>query len=582
MTSSSSPLGFRNAMFGVVAVVMMLSTILQFNRSVMILLVSSDTSTTVISTTPTTTSTTSTSSGNNGTAVSVVINNNNSEKDKDAVTTASSRKRGRRTMKNPENKKPPVTKPPKKESQEEVATATTTTTEVTPTSSLVPTEPTTTAITVTTNEANNWTVDFQVESFDLNATIAQVMDRWELGNSSSILHTLLADVYGHENEYQPDKDVIVFFHPLKSGGTSVSNVLEKSIGGVVPGSHESGSFNFKGWQERYYKDSQKHKRETSQDLSRQEWFHRHKVIFSHSGYRRVNQQLSDAAGMYRYTKSNLPLKRVQQVTMLRDPMSLVASNFNEWMCKGAKWAKKAQLYGIPQTNATNACDGYSLNELTLARIESNKRECSGRTEAQLKQKKPHRRRICKAFQAGQLDDSPHCASIHAFLAGGKEGTENILTNLHHYPKNSNPRMSVEQHVHNAVRYLGGIDAVETDAQGESPPYGGDMMWFGITERMKESMCLLHYKLNVPWHELPTRRMQSCRPVTYWTDDDKAFFNQTNRLARVLHQAANAVLDMQLTKARHEIVQKKQRGVVLPDGIEECMAPKLPTKETDKK
>ena len=92
------------------------------------------------------------------------------------------------------------------------------------------------------------------------------------------------------------------------------------------------------------------------------------------------------------------------------------------------------------------------------------------------------------------------------------------------------------------------------------------------------MCLLHYKLNVPWRELPTRRMQSCRPVTYWTDDDKAFFNQTNRLARVLHQAANAVLDMQLAKARREIVLKQQQGVELPEGILECMAPKPPKEE----
>lgn len=54
---------------------------------------------------------------------------------------------------------------------------------------------------------------------------------------------LLKKIWLKDKPYNSSTDMVVFFHPLKTGGTSVSDVLAK-LGPVLPGSARSYNFDF--------------------------------------------------------------------------------------------------------------------------------------------------------------------------------------------------------------------------------------------------------------------------------------------------------------------------------------------------
>ena len=106
-----------------------------------------------------------------------------------------------------------------------------------------------------------------------------------------------------------------------------------------------------------------------------------------------------------------------------------------------------------------------------------------------------------------------------------------------------------------MKYFGGIDVRWRDGN----PYG-DMMWTGVTERMKDSMCLLHYQLELPWEEALEERVKECRPVNYWTEEDRKQFYEKEPMMLAVHRAANAVLDLRLAKMRIDMAKRmKDQG-----------------------
>lgn len=233
--------------------------------------------------------------------------------------------------------------------------------------------------------------------------------------------------------------------------------------------------------------------------------------------------------MYTLLKSKLPHKNVRRGTMIREPLAMIASNWNEWYCRNMKWVGKANKWKLPTVeNTTNylGCHGYTLKELNQVRITSNRLECGNKTERDLKKLDPHRRRTCKhILENGGWDDMPECASVSAFLES--KSYHKIFHNHGPYarctlpPTHLNSTVSHSQKiVQAALKYIGGIDVAY-----------GDMIWVGVTERMHESMCLLHYKLRLPWITTPRERVKNCRPQTYWSEPDKQVFYKKEPMMR---------------------------------------------------
>jgi hypothetical protein len=108
----------------------------------------------------------------------------------------------------------------------------------------------------------------------------------------------------------------------------------------------------------------------------------------------------------------------------------------------------------------------------------------------------------------------------------------------------------------ALRYLGGIE--KPNRTDTASVY--DVMWFGITERMDESMCLLSYMLRKPFATIPRERViEECKPSSYWSSEDRAIVRQREGLDYAVHRVANAILDVRLERMKREI-QARQENI----------------------
>ena len=94
---------------------------------------------------------------------------------------------------------------------------------------------------------------------------------------------------------------------------------------------------------------------------------------------------------------------------------------------------------------------------------------------------------------------------------------------------------------------------KNDINGGSEP---DFLWFGITERMEESICLYYYVLGVmPLKRLPRARIMDCPPTSWWTEEDREEVRRLEPYDYAVWRAANAILDVRITMMREEVRRK---------------------------
>ena len=111
-------------------------------------------------------------------------------------------------------------------------------------------------------------------------------------------------------------------------------------------------------------------------------------------------------------------------------------------------------------------------------------------------------------------------------------------------------------VENVEKYtledLGGTDPTISGA-GEGGPPEPDFIWFGITERMKESTALFYYYFKAkPLPRTPIHRIQDCRPTAWWTAKDREIVKQREPADYAVWRAANAILDVRMERMKMEI------------------------------
>lgn len=82
----------------------------------------------------------------------------------------------------------------------------------------------------------------------------------------------------------------------------------------------------------------------------------------------------------------------------------------------------------------------------------------------------------------------------------------------------------------------------------------DFLWFGITERMEESTCLLYYTLRVvkPLAKTPQARVMKCPTTSFWTNEHREIVKQKEPADYAVWRTANAIMDLRMEKMKMEI------------------------------
>jgi len=121
--------------------------------------------------------------------------------------------------------------------------------------------------------------------------------------------------------------------------------------------------------------------------------------------------------------------------------------------------------------------------------------------------------------------------------------------------------SVEKVEEYTLQDLGGLDATISSAKdGVSGPPEPDFLWFGITERMKESTTLFYYSFKAaPLPRTPIHRVQECRPNSWWTSEDREIVREREPADYAVWRAANAIMDVRMEKMKMEIQALLDKG-----------------------
>ena len=98
-----------------------------------------------------------------------------------------------------------------------------------------------------------------------------------------------------------------------------------------------------------------------------------------------------------------------------------------------------------------------------------------------------------------------------------------------------------------------------DDKDKDIPLPRDYIFFGITERMSDSMCLFYYTFRKPPPESLEKelsfkhRVMSCKTNSWWTDEDKAIVKEREQPDYAIWRSGNVIMDIWLERVRREII-----------------------------
>jgi hypothetical protein len=359
----------------------------------------------------------------------------------------------------------------------------------------------------------------------------------------------------------------------------MSDLMDKTIGlpkvgkyyeGILPGSYRSGDLDHEEALEDIKKRLEKGGKKSLP----------YKGAYAHTGLRPVYGPQATKTG--KFYLEYFPHKRLRAVTMLRDPIDFRASNhamimcglnhevevFNkeranqglEMICKPEEGLNVSALIDVKIKNILDKCDleAKDPTKKIVARQQQCKQERSGidtlkhcRSPANLLQDpqyEKHYRSMFKGVMGRFHRGQPFGGTAYGRMGYGYESAE------------LSKGYSVQAVEKYTLEDLGGLDLTISgagDGTGEPEP---DFVWFGITERMKESVVLFYYTFKLrPIKKTPEARIQSCRPTSWWTEDDKAIVREREPADFALWRAANAIMDVRMEKIKMEVKAKLDAG-----------------------
>ena len=357
----------------------------------------------------------------------------------------------------------------------------------------------------------------------------QIAAKWNLTTPHAT--TLLTRQFHKPFDWNPQTDFFHFHHLYKSGGTSISDLMDKTIGlpqlgkerfqGILPGSYRSGDFKH----EEALKDIEERLNNgTPRDQLP------YKGVYAHTGVRPVYGPEATQTGKF-YLKQ-FPHKRLRVVTMLRDPIDFRASNHAMIMCglnhEVEVFNRKRLSRGLEKI--CSPAEGLNISALIDEKVRGILEKCD------LEAANPEKKIVARQHQCQQeregVDTLIHCRSASNLLHHDqyqkhyRSMFKGVMGRFHKgqaFGGTAYGRMgygyesaemsegySVEAVEEYTLEDLGGLERVESVKGGKSEP---DFVWFGITERMKESVILFYYTFGVrPVKKVPNARVQECRPT----------------------------------------------------------------------
>lgn len=378
-----------------------------------------------------------------------------------------------------------------------------------------------------------------------------IIKKWTL-NSSKVAENLLLKVYYRDIYYDPQRDFLHLNHLHKTGGTSFSELLQKVFKNkVLPGSRKSGPVHLDEAQDAI-----------SQGTSDFTVSYGHESLRPTTGPRKTR--------LATFLQENYPEKKLRCVTMLREPVNLRASNLAMWVCgwNGAldDHNKDREGNGLPPQCGTDIDFSSLMDKRRDKRCGANGTAVLGRFQ-----------RECQKFKDG-LDPYKKCRAVKNFLESDEYDKlfhnmykclmgryiENvpIAPMIGKYLQKSDPiedsatTEMVEQY---ALEDLGSVKAFVGEDSNERE---ADFVWFGITERMPESMCLFFYTFKLKYEKVGTSRVMGCRPSSWWTQEERDIVKDREPLDSAVFRAANAIMDVRLAKMHNEIKKRLKSGATL--------------------
>jgi hypothetical protein len=386
---------------------------------------------------------------------------------------------------------------------------------------------------------------------------------------------LLSRQFSRINDYDSSTDFLHFHHIAKTGGTSISDILEAIYGdAVMPGSARSDIFNEKEFHATIS--------ERAQNQSSSRAFREFKVSYGHTRLRPIHgpNQTELSKFFENYNALLSKPKRLRSLAMVREPTDLRASTHAMAMC-ALNGKVNTFNYWREKRNQTRACtkeEGLDVQQLVENYHGKVLRKKCNTTE--VKKLDKFEKRICTkgpssmsyCLSPSHLLSSPAyngMRSMYKSLMGRYVENQPIMTNYISIEKRMS-RFGGKFEVAKVEEYtlidLGGLDWISTDdydvdnflASGNRidatklVAYEPDFLWFGITERMAESTCLLFHTLNVKPVIVPRARVVNCPPTSWWRSKDREEVKQREPADYAIWRVANAILDVRIVQMQREI------------------------------
>jgi len=372
-----------------------------------------------------------------------------------------------------------------------------------------------------------------------------IAKNWELPDGSiDILKEIQSRTMGFD--YSETTDILALRHPLKTGGTSFSHMMRAVFGErVIPGSEPSGWWKFPKFEDAV----EEHSDEDDPYWSNMAVMYTH-TLLRPFGNAKDDRLLDDI----RNQVPALQKKRFRLMTIVRRPLDLAASSFYETQCRVGRFANQRHLNG-------KECPPVNLTDVMYKNIEHWTNKCE--TELNWSSLK------CKTIQSeGGEAVYKHCGSIDVLL----DETENVH-DMHYknlmgvFPRppalvknrtmGINLTPTLEDVSLYTLRDLGGLIDYH-------PVHKEDFVWFAITERFSESMCLFYYYFEIEPVKEKSSLMKPCRPLSFWTEEQKKKFIDKEDFSYTVWRAANAIMDVRTENMRLQIKSHLDAGEKLED------------------
>ena len=380
---------------------------------------------------------------------------------------------------------------------------------------------------------------------------------------SSNASALLREFWEFDKQQPPYNnvtDLIVFEHPLKTGGTSLSFKLNEIFGqdAIVPGSGASDFFNKAAFQKQIKK-----LQNGTENLKA--WWRSKKAMYSHSHFQengtRGEEFESWVLKQIPKDDNNEPLKKIHLMTLYREPVEYLASNMFEWMCRlGARIREAFSEIHKTKRKPTiqhpiNDPECWGLRNLTLLAD-----HFVNHTLPKICQD-PAKNKIfgkeCKKWKLTGDDPMPQCRSAEGFVNHRlfkdrlRYNPESVLSES----GGSLPGDSVGDVEKRSLARLGGME----------PMWSVPLRWIGLTERYDEFLLLLYdwMELSVPQSlgNDTKERYKKCRPSSFWSSSDQRMVLTHAWKSKVVHNVVNAIMDVRIAdwccRQRQSLAQSHQ-------------------------